>query len=482
MTCGPESENEAAVETASPATTRPSSQPGAPAAFDPYQRLPEDVVEPPRTLGGAIRRIGPGMILAASIVGSGELIATTTLGAQVGYTALWIIVLSCIIKPVVQAELGRYTIASGETCLEAFNHFPGPRLFRVNWIVWAWVLMVLMTLLQVGAMFAGVSQVMNLLIPAVPVAAWVLIFLGLTLLLLLGGGYGRIEHLAMVKVGLFTMLTFLAALLLLRKPEYFSWAAIGEGFRFRLPGAGLGTAVAVFGITGVGAAELVMYPYWCVEKGYARFAGEFERSSGWRERAFGWIRVMHVDIVASMIVYTIATIAFYLLGAGVLHAMGLVPAANDMIVVLSNIYTQTLGPWSLWLFYAGAIATLYGTIFAATAANSRVFADLARLMGLFAATDYPRRVRFRNAFVILLTAVPVVLYFLLASPVKMVIAGGLAQAMMLPVIGVATVYLRHRRVPREIAPPGGVTLFLWFAMLVMVVLMGYYVLVTLGWI
>ena len=31
------------------------------------------------------------MVLAAAIVGSGELIATTTLGAQVGYAALWIV-------------------------------------------------------------------------------------------------------------------------------------------------------------------------------------------------------------------------------------------------------------------------------------------------------------------------------------------------------------------------------------------------------
>src|SRR5262249_41864668 len=69
-----------------------------------------------------------GIILAASIVGSGELIATTTLGAQVGYTALWIILLSCLIKPVVQAELGRYTIASGETGLEGLNRVPGPSL------------------------------------------------------------------------------------------------------------------------------------------------------------------------------------------------------------------------------------------------------------------------------------------------------------------------------------------------------------------
>ena len=46
-----------------------------------------------------------------------------------------------------------------------------------------------------------------------------------------------------------------------------------EGLQLRLPAEGLVTAVAVFGITGVGATELFMYPYWCVEKGYARFTG-----------------------------------------------------------------------------------------------------------------------------------------------------------------------------------------------------------------
>ena len=78
-----------------------------PQGHDPYELRPSEVEAPPRTLGGALRRIGPGMVLAAAIVGSGELIATTTLGAQVGYTALWIVLLCCAIKPVVQAEMGR---------------------------------------------------------------------------------------------------------------------------------------------------------------------------------------------------------------------------------------------------------------------------------------------------------------------------------------------------------------------------------------
>ena len=51
-----------------------------------------------------------------------------------------------------------------------------------------------------------------------------------------------------------------------------------DGLAFHPPSGGLVTAVATFGITGVGASELVMYPYWCIEKGYARFTGRLENS------------------------------------------------------------------------------------------------------------------------------------------------------------------------------------------------------------
>src|SRR5688572_25438302 len=125
--------------------------------YNPYEFHPSEVRDPPQRLGATLRRIGPGMILASSIVGSGELIATTLLGAQEGYVLLWIIVLSCLIKPVVQGELGRYSIATGQTGLEGFNQLPGPR-WRVNWVVYAWAFMVLMTLLQIAGMFGGVSQ------------------------------------------------------------------------------------------------------------------------------------------------------------------------------------------------------------------------------------------------------------------------------------------------------------------------------------
>jgi hypothetical protein len=300
------------------------------------------------------------------------------------------------------------------------------------------------------------------------------VFLALTLALLLGGGYQRIERLAMVNVGLFTMLTFLCALLLLRRPEYFSFGELAEGLKLRLPGEGIATAAAVFGITGVGATEMFMYPYWCVEKGYARFTGRDDGTARWRARARGWIKVMHVDIIFSMIIYTLATVAFYVLGAGVLHGMRLLPESHRMIPELSNIYTRTLGGWSLPLFYAGAFACLYGVIFAATAAHSRVYADMVRLMGFFRAGDYAARVRWRKRFVWFLTVVPVILYFVIQEPARMVVAGGIAQAMMLPVIGLGALFLRYRRLPREVAPTTGTTALLWLAAAVMTAFAAYY--------
>ena len=303
---------------------------------------------------------------------------------------------------------------------------------------------------------------------------WVGVCFVITLALLLGGGYERIERFAIVKVGLFTTLTVCAAAILIRRPDAVQLSDLQSGFSFTLPSAGLATAIAVFGITGVGATELVMYPYWCVEKGYARFVGVRDASDAWTRRARGWVRVMHLDIVCSLVIYTMATVAFYLLGAGVLHRLGLVPAERDTITVLSNIYTQTLGGWTLWLFYLGAVVTLYGTVFASTAAHARLFADAMRVAGVYAREDGAARIRWRNRFVIILSVIPVTFYWFLRSPVQMVIAGGIAQALMLPLIGGAVIYLRHTQLPRDIQPSFATTVLLWISSAVMLGFAAYY--------
>ncbi len=454
----------------------PESQQG----FNPYARKPEHIREPPTTFGEIIKLIGPGLILASSIVGSGELIATTVLGAEMGYTLLWLVLISCIIKIVVQNELGRYAIGTGETTLEAFDHVPGPR-FRVSWMVWCWFIMVMFTLMQIGGMLGGIAEVMNRMFQLsathdTSITMWVWVINAITVVLLIGGRYAVVEKTAMALVVTFTLLTVSCALLLLKLPQYFNWSDVLYGLSFNPPEGGLATAVAVFGITGVGATELVMYPYWCIEKGYARYAGPRDDSPDWVRRAYGWVKVMGVDVLNSMFIYTFATIAFYILGAGVLNGMGLIPQGSEMIATLSNLYTQTLGPWSLPLFLIGAVAVLYSTVFASTAAHCRVFADFIGMLGVYDRHNYALRLKTTRIFVFILLFVPSMYFMFIQEPVTMVKIGGIAQAAMLPLIGFATLYLRYRRMPPKILPAGWLTLALWISAAVMAIMMGYSIL------
>jgi hypothetical protein len=50
--------------------------------------------------------------------------------------------------------------------------------------------------------------------------------------------------------------------------------------------------------------------------------------------------------------------------------------------------------------------------------------------------------------------------------------------MMLPAIGIGAIYLRHRRLPAEIAPSAFTTMALWITTGIILVVMGYYAALT----
>src|SRR5262245_28273301 len=143
------------------------------ASYDPYLMHDGDIEDPPRSLWSALKKIGPGIILAGSIVGSGELLLTTSLGAEHGFAFLWLILFSCVVKVFVQIELGRYAISSGKPTLAALDDLPGPR-WRVHWLLWWWFAMLLATVSQLGAMVGGVAQALHLAMPGVSIrlAEW----------------------------------------------------------------------------------------------------------------------------------------------------------------------------------------------------------------------------------------------------------------------------------------------------------------------
>src|SRR5688500_10940577 len=93
---------------------------------DPYILHDDTIQPPPSSLWKALFKIGPGIILAGSIIGTGELLLTTGLGAEYGFAFLWLILFSCAVKVFVQIELGRNAISSGKPTLSALDALPGP--------------------------------------------------------------------------------------------------------------------------------------------------------------------------------------------------------------------------------------------------------------------------------------------------------------------------------------------------------------------
>lgn len=126
-------------------------------AYDPYALPPSAVTEPPSTLWDSLKQIGPGIILAGTIVGSGELILTTAIGAKYGFVFLWLILFSCVIKVFVQVELGRYAISSGQPTLGALKNISRIRAIGSVLLVW-WGIMTFFTVFQLGGMMGGLAN------------------------------------------------------------------------------------------------------------------------------------------------------------------------------------------------------------------------------------------------------------------------------------------------------------------------------------
>ena len=535
-----------------------------------------EVIEAPTTLGGIAKRLGPGLIIAGSIVGSGELIATTKTGAQAGISLLWLIVIGCLIKVFVQVELGRYTINHGETTLSALNRVPGPR-WKANWIMWLWLIMMTCIIGQLGGIVGGVGQALALTLPingdyqkavktpslkefkryvkwedaeqqpdavqdqlspeerqrmltgqkllseqiatlgpegerllsqtrelvalenqsaetgaadaetngqtaAAKLAGelkqkidpftwddkyWSAVVAVFTAVLLYVGRYNMIQTISMVLVVSFTFVT-IGNVVMLQFTERFAISAeeFWRGLSFGAPTASADvnpwlTALATFGIIGVGASELIAYPYWCLEKGYARFTGTRTDDASWSQRALGWMRVMRYDAFASMVVYTVATIAFYIMGVAVLYSEGRDPEGMRMVSTLAAAYAPVFGEAAKWLFLSGAIAVLYSTFMVANAGNARMVTDALAVFGLLDRDNPQTRSRSVTVLSVILPLLCLTVYCSGANPVQLILVAGIMQAFMLPIVGFSAVYFRYCRIDDRLKPGR-----LWDAMLI----------------
>jgi hypothetical protein len=243
-------------------------------------------------------------------------------------------------------------------------------------------------------------------------------------------------------VAIFTIFTVAIAFGLLWTPFAYSVSDIAGGFTFAIPAGALGAAVAMFGISGVGSDEILIYNYWCLEKGYARFAGPNDGSEEWVRRANGWIKVMYKDAGISWVIYTFATAAFFTMGAAVLHPQGLQPEGNELLVTLSRMYTDVVGTWSAAIFLIGAIVVLGSTLWATVPSYARLFTNYMANFGVMRWNDRPVRMKWLKTLTVIYPILWALEFLFMTNPVLMVQIGGVASGVFLLVVVISVLYLR----------------------------------------
>lgn len=416
---------------------------------DPYVLDPANIKDPPKGWRGGLRFLGPGMITSAAVVGSGELLTATTLGAKVGFTLFWLVFVSTFVKVWVQVELARWSISTGKAAITGYNDVP-PKIVGRGWMAWLVLLMFLQFLIgQAGVIGAGALAFSTLLpiggdpFSTTSIGVWVLILVVIAIAIHVVNRYKLVESISTVLVVLVTAFAVVMVFLTQFTEYQWSMADLGNGLRFQISAGSMGVALSMFGMTGVGAGEITAYTYWCVEKGYAAWTGPNDGSEAWVRRARGWIRVMKLDAWVAWGVYTVSTAAFYMLGAAVLHPQPDQRPEDgpEVMGVISSIFTSTVGQWGGTVFLIGAGVALFKTIIANVPSLGRQVGNTLSVFGAFDWTDMRQRDRWMRVIMVVLPVTWGVLAVVVQAALTLVVIAGILNSLYLMGVAAATLYL-----------------------------------------
>ena len=394
-------------------------------------------VSPPKTLGGKLKLIGPGIILAAAAIGSGELILTPRAGALFGLSISWIILVSVVYKLFLTVGLARYTIATGEDIFVGFSHLPGPR----NWFVWTMGVIYLAGAVGYSGISLACGSALYTLFPSLSMVQWAVIVVILAYVLLLSGSYGPVEKAAFI-LSFILIAGVLYSLAALRPDVAWFFRSLAP----KLPAGSGQTAVSLLGWTAGGTSTLI-YSFWILEKGIGRGKPV--------EKNFkGWLSLIRLDTGISYFLMILISFAFLTIGVLVLSTAGpeggpLIPAREDTTSILSRLLTVAAGPQTKFIFLVAALAILYSTVIGLVDGKSRALRSATRII-------FPRsrKISEKNMYRLYATLMCVIIFAFLFTkrPVVLIVLISAIEAPVLSLSALMLIYLMHKKMPRYMRP------------------------------
>ena len=303
--------------------------------------------------------VGPGLLVAATGVGAGDLATASIAGSKLGPAVLWAVVLGALLKLALTEGLTRWQLATGETLLAGTVRRlgrPVALVFLVYLLIW--------TVLVGRALVSACGVTAQALAPLFADAETGKIVFGVLhslagIGLVLAGGYRLFERLMSVAIGLMTVTVVLTAIVL--RPDL---GALVRGLVVPsipdLAGDGLVWTVALLGGIG-GTVTLLCYGYWIREEG--------------REGPEA-LRLCRLDLVSGYAMTAVFGVAMVIIGSTVRVEGG----GATLLVQLGDQLGESLGAGGRWLFLAGAWGAVASSLLGVWQSIPYLFADLWRLL------------------------------------------------------------------------------------------------------
>lgn len=364
--------------------------------------------------------IGPGLLLAATGVGAGDLLTSGLAGSEVGLAILWTVVAGAILKWVLSEGLARWQLATGTTLLEGWSWRIG------GWSRWVFLVYLLLFTTSVGGALISACGVAGAgLLPIGDIntskIVWGVIHSLLGLALVWRGSFALFETVMSVCVGIMFVTVIGTGFLV--APD---WSSVAAGFIPAIPKGQTSWVIAVLGGVG-GTLTLLSYGYWIREAG---------------RRGKESLKLCRIDLAVGNGMTGLFGLAVIVIGSRVnLHGQG-----ATLAIQFADQLADAIGPAGRWIFLIGFWAAVFSSVLGVWQSIPYLFADFMDLNrgakpGIRRDVDL-RRTRAYRGYLLAISTLPMVFLW---SPVRLIqLAYGIVGAMFLPILALTLLILNNQ--------------------------------------
>ena len=308
-----------------------------------------------KPLSAVLTLVGPGILVAATGVGAGDLATAAFTGSALGVTIFWAVLLGAGLKFVLNEGLTRWQLATDTTLLEGCaKHigWPFQVCFLLYLLPWSYF---------VGsALVSACGATAHAMLPVFSEARHGKIVFGIVhslagLVLIRMGGYRLFERMMAVCIGImFVTVVVTACLLGFPEPDPAAHALSAQ-----FSAEGIAWTVALMGGVG-GTLTVLCYGYWIREEG---------------RKGLESLRLCRIDLGAGYLMTGVFGVAMVVIGSHV-HVEG---KGAGLIVALADQLAGPLGPVARWLFLLGAWGAVFSSLLGVWQSVPYLFADFLAL-------------------------------------------------------------------------------------------------------